>query len=162
MAHFWDHTSSRGNRSVQKGIQDGEYASLHAVSHANSFEETQEVGHYKDLHKILSPKDRPGEILANQKTSRTLAQKLKSKSACSIHMPRRFFRMRMVSGIFPAWSGQTEKSVLTGLYRKSSSPKNHKQTVRFFVIESLDEIFSGGHTGFDRYMAMYLFPLSIS
>ncbi|GAF05524.1 family 43 glycosylhydrolase [Saccharicrinis fermentans] len=50
---------------LSKGIHDGEYASFHAISSKNSFKESVEEYHYKDLPKILSPQERPGEILAN-------------------------------------------------------------------------------------------------
>jgi beta-fructofuranosidase len=50
---------------LQAGIHDGEYASFHAVSSTESFRETLTEFHYTDLPKVLPPKDRPGEILAN-------------------------------------------------------------------------------------------------
>ncbi|MFC2111682.1 family 43 glycosylhydrolase [Bacteroidota bacterium] len=50
---------------LQKGIHEGEYASFHAVSSANTFKETLEENHYSDLPKILPPKERPGEIFEN-------------------------------------------------------------------------------------------------
>lgn len=48
-----------------KGIHDGEYASFHAISSVTKFKETLKKHHYTDLPKVLTPKDRPGEILAN-------------------------------------------------------------------------------------------------
>ncbi len=50
---------------LEDGIHEGEYASFHAISSASNFRETLEEGHYSDLPKILPPRDRPGEILAN-------------------------------------------------------------------------------------------------
>lgn len=50
---------------LSKGIHEGENASFHAVSAATNFKETLQNGHYADLPKILPPKERPGEILAN-------------------------------------------------------------------------------------------------
>lgn len=50
---------------LSKGIHDGEYASFHAVSSQETFRETLEEFHYSDLAKVLPPKDRPGEVLAN-------------------------------------------------------------------------------------------------
>lgn len=52
-------------KPLGKAIHDGEYASFHAMSSAKSFKETLKKHHYSDLPKILTPKDRPGEILAN-------------------------------------------------------------------------------------------------
>jgi len=46
-------------------IHQGEHASFHAVSSNTNFKETVTVDHYSDLPKILTPKDRPGEITAN-------------------------------------------------------------------------------------------------
>ena len=50
---------------LEDGIHEGEYASFHAISSATSFKESLKPNHYSDLPKILSPKDRPGEILQN-------------------------------------------------------------------------------------------------
>jgi arabinan endo-1,5-alpha-L-arabinosidase len=50
---------------LQAGIHDGEYASFHAISSANSFKEAFKEHHFSDLPKILPPKERPGEVLAN-------------------------------------------------------------------------------------------------
>lgn len=50
---------------LQDGIHDGEFASFHAISTATSFKETLKKNHYADLPKILTPKERPGEVLAN-------------------------------------------------------------------------------------------------
>ena len=50
---------------LSKGIHDGEWASFHALSYATNFKSTLEENHYDDLSKILTPKDRPGEIRAN-------------------------------------------------------------------------------------------------
>ncbi|MFC1763778.1 family 43 glycosylhydrolase [Planctomycetota bacterium] len=47
------------------GIHEGEYASFHAVSSATRFKETLKEHHYSDLAKVLPPKERPGEPLAN-------------------------------------------------------------------------------------------------
>lgn len=46
-------------------IHQGEYASFHAISSVKNFKESIEEHHYKDLAKILTPKERPGEIPAN-------------------------------------------------------------------------------------------------
>lgn len=46
-------------------IHQGEFASFHAISSVDSFQKTVEENHYKDLPKILPPKERPGEITAN-------------------------------------------------------------------------------------------------
>jgi len=50
---------------LKEGIHEGEFASFHAVSSATNFKETFKEHHYSDLPKILPPKDRPGEPLAN-------------------------------------------------------------------------------------------------
>lgn len=50
---------------LSRGIHDGEYASFHAISSATSFQKSIEEGHYIDLPKILTPYDRPDEILPN-------------------------------------------------------------------------------------------------
>lgn len=50
---------------LQAGIHDGEYASFHAISSAANFKEVLVEHHFSDLPKILPPKERPGEILAN-------------------------------------------------------------------------------------------------
>jgi arabinan endo-1,5-alpha-L-arabinosidase len=50
---------------LSEGIHEGENASFHAVSSGTSFKETLEEHHYLDLPKILPPKERPGEVLAN-------------------------------------------------------------------------------------------------
>ena len=50
---------------LSKGIHEGENASFHAQSSATNFRETLKKHHYADLPKILTPKDRPGEVLAN-------------------------------------------------------------------------------------------------
>lgn len=50
---------------LSRGIHDGEYASFHCVSSEKDFAATVEEGHYTDLPKILTPYDRPGEILPN-------------------------------------------------------------------------------------------------
>lgn len=50
---------------LSKGIHEGEYASFHAISSATTFKETLQTHHYSDLPKILTPRDRPGEVLAN-------------------------------------------------------------------------------------------------
>ncbi|WP_400073714.1 family 43 glycosylhydrolase [Zobellia russellii] len=50
---------------LNKGIHEGEHGSFHAVSEATDFKETVKEHHYNDLPKILTPKDRPGEIAAN-------------------------------------------------------------------------------------------------
>ena len=47
------------------GIHQGEYASFHAAASVKSFESSLEKHHYCDLPKILPPKQRPGEPLAN-------------------------------------------------------------------------------------------------
>lgn len=47
------------------GIHEGEYASFHAIGSANNFAESLEEHHFTDLEKVLTPKDRPGEALAN-------------------------------------------------------------------------------------------------
>ncbi len=47
------------------GIHQGEYASFHAVSSGGAFESSLTEHHYTDLPKILPPKERPGEPLAN-------------------------------------------------------------------------------------------------
>lgn len=46
-------------------IHEGEFASFHAVSAATNFKEAVEQFHYSDLPKVLPPKERPGEVLAN-------------------------------------------------------------------------------------------------
>ena len=46
-------------------IHQGENASFHAISSVKNFEKSIEENHYKDLSKILPPKERPGEIAAN-------------------------------------------------------------------------------------------------
>ncbi|WP_157961122.1 family 43 glycosylhydrolase [Lutibacter citreus] len=46
-------------------VHDGEYASFHAISSSTNFKETLKEDHYLDLPKILTPKQRPGEITAN-------------------------------------------------------------------------------------------------
>jgi beta-fructofuranosidase len=48
-----------------EGIHEGEYASFHAVSSVTSFKETFKEHHYSDLPKVLPPKERSGEALAN-------------------------------------------------------------------------------------------------
>ena len=48
------------------GIHQGEFASFHAISSVDKFKNSLEKNHYKDLPKILTPKERPGEITANQ------------------------------------------------------------------------------------------------
>jgi len=50
---------------IREGIHEGEFASFHAVSSSTSFKETLKERHYCDLPKILPPKERPGEPLAN-------------------------------------------------------------------------------------------------
>lgn len=50
---------------LKDGIHEGEYASFHSVSSAKSFKETLKEGHYTDFPKILPPKERVGEVLAN-------------------------------------------------------------------------------------------------
>jgi hypothetical protein len=50
---------------LKDGIHEGEYASFHAVSSAKDFASSLKKHDYKDLPKILPPKDRPGEPLAN-------------------------------------------------------------------------------------------------
>ncbi len=50
---------------LEAGIHDGEYASFHAISTATSFKAALQEKHFSDLPKILPPKERPGEILAN-------------------------------------------------------------------------------------------------
>lgn len=50
---------------LQEGIHEGEFASFHALSTASNFRETLQEYHYSDLPKILPPKERPGEVLAN-------------------------------------------------------------------------------------------------
>lgn len=50
---------------LSRGIHDGENASFHCVSSATKFSETVKEGHYADLPKILTPYDRPDEILPN-------------------------------------------------------------------------------------------------
>ena len=52
-------------RPLNKGIHEGEYASFHAVSSSTNFEGSIEEHHYNDLSKILTPKNRPGEIPQN-------------------------------------------------------------------------------------------------
>ncbi len=47
------------------GIHEGEYASFHAVSFGANFKETLKEHHYTELPKVLPPKERPGEVLAN-------------------------------------------------------------------------------------------------
>lgn len=46
-------------------IHDGENGSFHSVSSAKNFKATLKENHYSDLPKVLTPKDRPGEALAN-------------------------------------------------------------------------------------------------
>ena len=46
-------------------IHQGEYASFHAISSVKHFKKSVKKHHYKDLKKILTPKERPGEIEAN-------------------------------------------------------------------------------------------------
>lgn len=46
-------------------IHQGEHASFHAISSAKNFKKSTTKHHYKDLAKILTPKERPGEITAN-------------------------------------------------------------------------------------------------
>lgn len=48
------------------GIHEGEFASFHAVSSTKKFTETLQRYQYSDLPKVLPPKKRPGEPLANQ------------------------------------------------------------------------------------------------
>lgn len=50
---------------LDQGIHEGEYASFHAIASKNNFTETVKEHYYTDLPKILTPKDRPGEVLAN-------------------------------------------------------------------------------------------------
>ena len=50
---------------LMDGIHEGEYASFHAVSSSTRFEETLKTHHYTDLSKVLPPRERPGEVLAN-------------------------------------------------------------------------------------------------
>lgn len=50
---------------LKDGIHEGEYASFHAVSLVKSFKETLVEDHYIDQAKVLPPKERPGEVLAN-------------------------------------------------------------------------------------------------
>lgn len=50
---------------IHEGIHEGEFASFHAISSSTSFKETLKEHHYSDLPKILPPKERPGEPLAN-------------------------------------------------------------------------------------------------
>ena len=52
-------------KPLKGNVHEGEYASFHAISTEASFKETLTKYHYKDLPKILSPKERPGEVLAN-------------------------------------------------------------------------------------------------
>jgi beta-fructofuranosidase len=52
-------------KPLNKGIHHGEWASFHALSYTTDFKSTLEENHYDDLSKILTPKDRPGEILPN-------------------------------------------------------------------------------------------------
>lgn len=47
------------------GIHQGEYASFHAISSKSNFDKTIAKEHYQDLPKVLTPKDRPDEVLAN-------------------------------------------------------------------------------------------------
>ena len=47
------------------GIHEGEYASFHALSSARSFKESLKDRHYSDMPKVLPPKERAGEALAN-------------------------------------------------------------------------------------------------
>ncbi|TXE06301.1 family 43 glycosylhydrolase [Seonamhaeicola algicola] len=51
--------------SLIGNVHQGEYASFHAVSSKTNFNETIERHHYQDLPKVLSPKERPGEMLSN-------------------------------------------------------------------------------------------------
>ena len=46
-------------------IHQGEFASFYAISSVIKFKETIKEGHYSDLPKILTPKDRSGEITTN-------------------------------------------------------------------------------------------------
>lgn len=50
---------------LNDGIHEGENASFHAVSSATSFKKSLKKDHYTDLPKVLPPKERPGEVLAN-------------------------------------------------------------------------------------------------
>ncbi|MCP4612203.1 MAG: family 43 glycosylhydrolase [Planctomycetes bacterium] len=50
---------------LSEGIHEGEFASFHAVSSGTNFKETLKEQHYADLPKILPPRERPGEPLAN-------------------------------------------------------------------------------------------------
>ena len=50
---------------IREGIHEGEFASFHAISSAASFKETLKEHHYSDLPRILPPKERPAEPLAN-------------------------------------------------------------------------------------------------
>lgn len=50
---------------LNKGIHEGEYASFHAVSAVTNFKESLQEYRYNDLSKILTPRDRPGEIPSN-------------------------------------------------------------------------------------------------
>lgn len=52
-------------KSLIGNVHQGEYASFHAVSSKTNFNETIERHHYQDLPKVLSPKERPGEMLSN-------------------------------------------------------------------------------------------------
>lgn len=51
--------------SLDVGIHEGEFASFHAISSNSKFQETLQENHYSDLPKILPPKLRPEEPLAN-------------------------------------------------------------------------------------------------
>ena len=50
---------------LHAGIHEGEFASFHAVSSVTNFKESLKEDHYTDLSKVLTPKQRPGEIPAN-------------------------------------------------------------------------------------------------
>ncbi len=65
MAYFWNYTSASKNQTAEQRYHEGEYASFHAVSSSTNFEGSIEEHHYNDLSKILTPKNRPGEIPQN-------------------------------------------------------------------------------------------------
>ena len=50
-------------KTSTQSIHEGEFLSFHAISSSSAFKETLSASHYKDLPKVLPPKDRPGERL---------------------------------------------------------------------------------------------------
>lgn len=52
-------------KPLATGIHEGENVSFHAISSAQKFKKTLKNNHYTDLPKVLSPKERPLETVAN-------------------------------------------------------------------------------------------------